>query len=384
MTAWSTVSLGEVLKVQNGFAFKSELFSETEGVPLIRIRDLPNSSTETRFRGEYRPEFLIAPGDFLIGMDGEFRCFKWRGPKGLLNQRVCRLHEFSPHVEPEYVFYAISRRLAEIEASTSYVTVKHLSSKQIAAIEIPLPPIPEQRRIVDVLNRANGIRRLRREAQEKVREVIPALFAEMFGDLEENSNRWATSQFGQLVADTQLGLVRGAREMDANYPHLYLRMDSIRGDGSLDLSNLRRVEASTEEIQRHSLRRGDFLFNTRNSRELVGKVGLYTEDQPILFNNNILRVRFDRAIDPMYMVHYFQTSAAQRELEKRKSGTTSVFAVYYKSLATLPVVVPPLTLQEAFASRVADLQSIITQQERAAVACEQLVNSLMGRMFAAA
>ncbi len=95
------LKLENILQVQNGFAFKSELFCEPgRGIPLIRIRDLPNSTTELNYDGDYRAEFVVSPGDLLIGMDGDFRCFRWQGQKGLLNQRVCRLQGFAEGVEP--------------------------------------------------------------------------------------------------------------------------------------------------------------------------------------------------------------------------------------------------------------------------------------------
>src|SRR5687768_11064123 len=118
-----TVKLHEILEVQSGFAFKKEFFSGPGGVPLIRIRDLGLDSTEATFVGEYRDEFLVQPGEYLIGMDGNFRCHEWRGPTGLLNQRVCRLRAFKPNVLPRYVFYAIQSQLERIEASTPFATV---------------------------------------------------------------------------------------------------------------------------------------------------------------------------------------------------------------------------------------------------------------------
>ena len=107
MTIASIVRLGNVLEVQSGFAFKKEYFSDTEGVPLIRIRDLDAESTETKYSGPYRDEFLVGRGDFLIGMDGEFRCHIWKGPRALLNQRVCRLRNFAPSLDPMYLYYGI-------------------------------------------------------------------------------------------------------------------------------------------------------------------------------------------------------------------------------------------------------------------------------------
>jgi len=142
-----TAKLGDLLEIQSGFPFKSELFNETEGFPLIRIRNINPSSTTTEYRGDYAPEYVVNNGDLLIGMDGEFNATLWQGGPALLNQRVCRLHNFKDCLK-EYVFYMMRRCLKEIEDNTSAVTVKHISVKQIAAVEIPLPPLEEQRRIV--------------------------------------------------------------------------------------------------------------------------------------------------------------------------------------------------------------------------------------------
>jgi type I restriction enzyme S subunit len=76
-------------------------------------------------------------------MDGEFGCYEWKGDNALLNQRVCRLQDFSEKLEPRFLFYGINKYLKEIEDATTFTTVKHLSSKQISKIEILLPPIAE-------------------------------------------------------------------------------------------------------------------------------------------------------------------------------------------------------------------------------------------------
>ncbi|WP_246572876.1 restriction endonuclease subunit S [Francisella salimarina] len=150
---WEWKKLETVLDVQNGYAFDSKLFNESKGMPLIRIRDLKNGyNTEVKFSGYYDEKFVVKKGDFLIGMDGDFICYVWKGMQALLNQRVCRLINFSEALEPKYVFYGINKYLTEIHRITSYVTVKHISSKQIKNIEFPLPPLAEQKRIVAKLD----------------------------------------------------------------------------------------------------------------------------------------------------------------------------------------------------------------------------------------
>ncbi len=144
------VELDKLITIQNGFAFKSKLFNESEGKPLIRIRDIKTNSTKTYYNGDYSDEFLVENGDLLVGMDGEFNVCIWSGGQALLNQRVCKLIS-NENILPNYLYRMIQKPLKEIEEDTFAVTVKHISGKQINAIQIPLPPIEVQQQIVNEL-----------------------------------------------------------------------------------------------------------------------------------------------------------------------------------------------------------------------------------------
>src|SRR5688572_22916188 len=86
---WTWTRLGNLCRVQAGFAFESAAFVQGDsGLPIIRIRDITNDRTQVNYVGEYREEFLVDPGDYLVGMDGNFTVAKWCGPRALLNQRV--------------------------------------------------------------------------------------------------------------------------------------------------------------------------------------------------------------------------------------------------------------------------------------------------------
>ena len=170
--SWTRRTLGDVLSVQNGYAFDSKAFGAT-GFPLIRIRDLKAGvTTETRYSAEFDPKYIVSAGDFLIGMDGEFGCYEWKGDDALLNQRVCRLQGFDQALEARFLFYGINAHLKAIEEVTGYTTVKHLSSKQILGIEMPFPPHEEQRRIVTILDEAfEGIATAKANAEKNLRNV---------------------------------------------------------------------------------------------------------------------------------------------------------------------------------------------------------------------
>lgn len=154
---WKRVRLGDIAAIQNGAPFKSELFNKDgKGMPVIRIRDVGSEGTDTYYSGEYDEAYIVREGDLLIGMDGDFNCARWKGPDALLNQRVCRIIPKTDKYEPRLMDFALPGYLKAINDVTSSVTVKHLSSKTVADILLPLPPLPGQRRIVSAIETQLG------------------------------------------------------------------------------------------------------------------------------------------------------------------------------------------------------------------------------------
>lgn len=300
----------------------------------------------------------------------------------------CVLRAMPSRVLPEYLFYFVrSQRfvdaLAGLVAGALYPAV---TDSQVLDQELPLPSLSEQRRIVDLLSRAEGVVRLRHQAQQKAAALIPAIFVDMFGDPATNPNRWPLHQLSDLLADTKLGLVRGAKEMGSGLAYPYLRMDAV-GSGYVQLRGLRRVDACPKEVADYSLKEGDFLFNTRNSRELVGKTGVVAAEPPesTLFNNNLMRMRFHKdVVLPLFVNWQFQTDHVQRQLDSIKRGTTTVFAVYYKDLKNLQLVVPAIDRQRQFSERATQILRIQQQQREATEKAEAAFGALLARSFCGA
>jgi type I restriction enzyme S subunit len=146
--SWERVSLAEIANVLNGYAFKSGEFSNLEGFPLLRIRDIKNGVSNTFYTGEFDPLYIVNNGDLVVGMDGDFNSAIWNGGSILLNQRVCKITVKTDCYFVKFLAYALPGYLDEIHKHTSSVTVKHLSSKSVEEIPLPLPPFAEQRRIV--------------------------------------------------------------------------------------------------------------------------------------------------------------------------------------------------------------------------------------------
>jgi type I restriction enzyme S subunit len=281
-----------------------------------------------------------------------------------------------PAILPEYLYEALRSSGSEFDREKQGSTHKTIYMPVLERFRVLLPPLAEQRRIADLLDKADTLRRKRQEAIALTDDLLRSTFLEMFGDLSQ----WPTRPFAELVSESLLGLVRAAAEQGPDRAHPYVRMNAIRPDGALDLTNLTRVDASAAEAERYRLYAGDFLFNTRNSRELVGKSAVYHPDgdEPIVFNNNILRIRFSPDVLPDFVSSYWQTAMATRELEKRKAGTTSVFAIYFKNLATLPVPVPPLSIQRAY-TRACEASRTLQREYRSHAAASATLTSRLQR-----
>jgi type I restriction enzyme S subunit len=136
---WSVSDIYEVASVTYGRPFKSSLFDDSDGVPLLRIRDLATQEPRvctTEHRDDGR---LIKAGDIVVGMDGEFRAHIWSGPDTWLNQRVCAFDPL-PGISPVFVLGAIRPPLAFFEATKSGTTVIHLGKRDIDTFRVVHPP----------------------------------------------------------------------------------------------------------------------------------------------------------------------------------------------------------------------------------------------------
>ena len=190
--------LSEVCTIQYGFPFDSAKFSDSNGMPLIRIRDVVRGYSETYTTEEYKSEYIVHENDLLIGMDGEFNIAKWGKTPALLNQRVCRLAP-KDSIDKDYLFYFMPIALKRIEEKTPFVTVKHLSAKELNKIEIPVLSLEEQRKIAETLSKVDKLIAFRDRQLAKLDELVKARFVGMFGDCKTNPKNWKTKALEKIA-----------------------------------------------------------------------------------------------------------------------------------------------------------------------------------------
>jgi type I restriction enzyme S subunit len=372
-----TVTLGDYIEILSGFAFKSSLFnSEARGLPLVRIRDVVPGYSETYSDEDFDEKYLLEDGDLLIGMDGEFNCARWKGGKALLNQRVCRVIASSKNLDDQYLFYFLPRPLKQIEAKSNFVTVKHLSVKQIQAIKIPLPPLEEQRRIAAILDKADGVRRKRKEAIRLTKELLRSTFLEMFGDPVTNPKGWEIAKLGDfgkiLTGNTP------PRSVSENYGDEieWIKSDNITTPEHFLTQAEEKLSAKGKKIAR-TVPNGSVLVTCiAGSRSSIGRAAL--TDREVAFNQQINAVVPNSDVDPYFL--YGQLFVAQHLVQAQ--STDSMKGMVNKSkFSSIEFIKPPSQKQQKFGKWFLGFHryymNLISGEEQS----ENLFNSLLQRAF---
>ena len=382
MSVFPTKNLSAVCDISMGQAPKGDSYNTTRsGYPLIAGAGDFGELTPAPKKYTDAPTKLSRPGDLILCIRATIGDRNWSDKEYCLGRGVAGLRAKDADLSQAYLGHWLDHVAPVLRAQGRGATFLQVSKSDIVSLQIPLPPLDEQKRIAGILDAADALRAKRREALAQLDTLLQSTFLDMFGDPVTNPMGWVETPFGDITTDTKLGLVRSSKEFGWDFGIPYVRMDAVTGDGYFLPDKVQSTHADEAEVEVFALRPGDFLFNTRNSKELVGKVCVFPGPEGWLFNNNLMRVRFRADVEPWVIAMQFRFRRVQRELEKRKSGTTSVFAVYWKSLRTLPVLVPPLDLQHRFAVIVESIEQQKASQRTHLAELDTLFASLQSRAF---
>ena len=365
--AFGLAPLSDILSIQSGFAFKSDQFTENEGVPIIRIRDIKTNSTKTKYSGDFDPAYMVENGDLIVGMDGEFNSTIWSGGPALLNQRVCKLHSFRG-VLKEYVARLLPRKLKEIEDATYAVTVKHISAKQILAIEIPLPPIEVQRAIVDEVE---GYQRV----IEGARAVLDNYRPHISVDPE-----WPVVPMAE-IAEFKNGL--NFTKGEVGEPLRIVGVSDFQSNTVVPSDTLATIQPEVPVGQDYFLQPGDILFVRSNGNpDLVGRSMIAGDDIGCAtFSGFTIRARFDVAkVNPRYLAHFFKTPVFAEKMKKTGQGA-SIRNLSQGILAELQVPLPDLDTQTAIVTDIEVEQALVNGNRDLIARFERKIDAAIARVW---
>ena len=375
--------LTDICKLQYGYAFDSAKFTTNAGVPLIRIRDVVRGFSETFTTEECDPEYIVQDGDILVGMDGEFNIARWKGGKAYLNQRVCRLIP-TDEVDSTYLFYFMPKALKAIEDKTPFVTVKHLSAKELNKIVVPLPPIKEQKEISCTLQKLDDLISLRKKQLSKLDELVKSRFVELFGDPVTNPKGWDMPLIEDVVANEKNALKAGPFGSSLKKEYyvssgykIYGQEQVISGDHTFGDYYI--DEERYRTLENCAVQAGDVLIS------LVGTYGkllvMPEEFEPGIINPRLMKITFDKKkVNPYYFQHYFQSDSLRRALaENTHGGTMDILNLGIVRKLAMPL--PPLALQNDFIAFVEQTDKSKFKIQKSLEKLETLKKALMQKYF---
>jgi type I restriction enzyme S subunit len=307
------------------------------------------------------------------------------------NTRICST-EFVPfrpdlsRLLPEYLAFALRHLLTngQITGTTSAATKSRERARPagIAELKIPLPPIPEQRRIVDILSRAEGIVRLRREAQKKAAEIIPALFIDMFGDPATNPKGWKEHRLGNLALKMSDGPF-GSNLKTSHYTEIGIRVIRLQNIGVGILNDEDKSYVSYQHfasLPKHCCLPDDVIIATLGDPNLRAIV-LPPSIPEALNKADCVQFRCNPEVVTSEFICWLMNIPSVLNMTASMVQGITRTRISMGRLRELQIPVPPINIQKKFAEHTDNINSIQSQQSAATQKAEATFNALLSRAF---
>lgn len=365
------------------------------GVPYVRVVDIKNGAvlahqlrrTSAKIAYSYRRSALNE-GDLVVSIRGHVgrTAFVPAAAHGAnLTQDTARV-AILPTAERRYVRWFIESPLARhwMAQHTKGVAVTGINLGDLRKLPLPLPPLPEQRRIADILDKADAIRRKRKQAIALTEDLLRSAFLDMFGDPVMNPKGWPIKRLGDAIDRLDAGWsANGENRSRTNDEFGVLKISAVTS-GVFRAEEHKAVSATEIDRELVTPRAGDLLFSRANTRELVAATCLVERDEPRLFlPDKIWRVvPRSGVVTAPYLRFLLAHDRFRGELTKTATGTSgSMLNVSMDKLRTLRGPIPPLATQERFAQFVWKTLRSKGEYEAAEVCATDLFSSLMNRAF---
>ena len=178
---WKRERLVDIADVQYGYAFDGSLFnSDGNGMPIIRIRNIPDGTTKDYTTEEADEQYIVKNGDIVVGMDGEFHINSWCGCDSYLVQRTCRIKPHNTNMKG-YLLQAIYEPIKFFESTVVGATVAHLGKKHIDTITVLTAPVEMYKPFQQYFNKRQVLLNQNQRLAEARDRLLPKL---MSGELE--------------------------------------------------------------------------------------------------------------------------------------------------------------------------------------------------------
>ena len=218
-----------------------------------------------------------------------------------------------------------------------------------------LPELKIQNKIVNILDNLENIIEKNQNYLTHLGVLTKSLFTIMFGDIKTNDKNWEIKKLGEVI-QTQYGTSKKATSIVTGFP--ILRMNNITYSGEMDYRDLKYIELSDNEKEKFLLKKGELLFNRTNSKELVGKTGLFELDTPMAFAGYLIKMKPSNLIHSKFLLFFMNSEFMKKLLYNKAKNIVGMANINAKELEDFSIILPPIELQNKFAERIEKIEKL--------------------------
>ena len=305
-------------------------------------------------------------GDILISVRAPIGAMNIADCSCCIGRGLAALTVDYKKIETKYLWYYLNYNIEELKAKGTGSTFKAINRKALEETEIPLPPLPEQRRIAAVLDKVSKLIALRKMQLDLLDEMVKARFVEMFGDLIVNNLNWSQVQLSN-VATTRLGKMLDAKKQTGKNTYPYLANFNVQWF-QFKLDNLNQMDFDESDQIEFALEYGDLLVCEGGE---VGRCAVWKNQvNNCFFQKALHRIRCDKSIIiPDYLAWWFKVHADYNSFDDVVGSKATIPHLTGIKLKQLMIEVPPIELQSQFAD-------FVQQVEKSKAAVQQGLDRL--------
>ncbi len=386
------VKLSELAELNPRLGCKPELDSSVSFVPMAAV----SSEMGTIVEEETRPYAEVSKGytpfengDVLVAKitpcfeNNKIAQAQLSLPLGFGSTEFHVVRARQGLADPRYLLHFLRQDHVRSEGErkmTGSAGQRRVPEHFLASLEIPFPPLPEQRRIAAILDQADALRAKRREALAKLDEMAQAIFVEMFGDPASDTQKYPVQTLAEVSE-----LINGDRS--SNYPSgddlveygvPFLSTKNIRG-AEFDLSNCNFItEKKFKSLSRGKLQRHDLVITLRGT---LGQCAEFDcEFDTGFINAQMMIIRPRTKLLSGYVREFISNPYTQAKLQRGSSGS-AIPQLTAKQVGELSIPVPPLDIQHLFFQKLSDLAGVVNKCRESSQKTENFFSSLQHRAF---
>ena len=346
------VKLKDVCAINMGQSPDSNSYNENgKGVPFFQGNaDFGERYPITR-KWCSAPTKMAAPEDILISVRAPIGALNYAKEDCCIGRGLAALTPDKSKVSPEYIFWLLTSKNEELNSKGTGSTFKAIGRKALEETLVPDISLEKQTEYSTILEKVYGVILSRKQELRKLDNLVKARFVEMFGDMYLNTMEWRELHL-ETMADIVSGITKGRKIAGKQLTKVpYMAVSNVK-DGYIDWTTVKTIEATDQEINQYRLLPDDVLMTEGGDPDKLGRGAIIrTPLENCIHQNHIFRVRLDEShILPDYFAEYLKHQRAKRYFLGCAKQTTGIASINMKQLKALPVLLPPLELQNEFSA----------------------------------